>query len=104
MSNDSLDKFVENKLLLLVARVSMAACGILLPFAFGYITGLGNNVAALQVRVSVMETSQTNDQAATKGTLASIQSQMNDVQKQNINILQSIARLETKVNISNSGG
>lgn len=93
------DKLVDNKLLTVAGRVGMVVTLMLAPFLITYLIGLGNSVNNIEVRVSTMEATQkinTDNNARTNNQLSDT---IEELRKQNVQILQAVARLEARMDI-----
>lgn len=91
------DTAVENKLLTVVGRVGMAVTLLLLPLAFGWLNGVSSDIQAIKLRMSITETTVASTNAAASGSQLAITNQVEELRRQNVLILQAIARLETKL-------
>lgn len=97
-----IEKAVDNKVLTLISRVSMSLMVITLPVFFGYLQGLGNHTQTLDTRLSVVENTQQRNQTLLDTNQVTLTSQVEELRKQNLLILQSIARIETRLNMDNN--
>lgn len=94
---DIMDKAVENKLLTVAGRIGMALTLLLLPLAFSWLAGVSNDIQTIKLRLSITETTVASTNASTVMAQTQLAAQVEELRRQNIQILQAIARLETKV-------
>lgn len=91
------DAAVENKLLILAGRIGMTVSLLMLPLAFGWLSGVSTDIQAIKLRMSITETTVASTNASTISAQSQIATQVEELRRQNVLILQAIARLETKV-------
>lgn len=96
MTNDVMDKVVDNKLLTAAGRIGMAVSLLLLPFLITMLVGFSTSINNVENRVTVIETKQTSNTTITTSAQDTLSAQVEELRKQNIMILQAIARLEAK--------
>lgn len=91
--NGITDKVVENKLLIIVGRIGGAVLLLALPFTIGWLFGMDNRIYAVERTIAISEV----EQNSTEQSLSKLADQVVELQRQNILVLQAIARLETKL-------
>jgi hypothetical protein len=96
MSN-VVDAAVENKLLTVAGRIGMTITLLLLPLGFGWLAGVSNDLEAIRLRMSIAETTLASSNAASVSGLSTVSDQVEELRRQNVLILQAIARLETSL-------
>lgn len=91
--NGITDKVVENKLLIIAGRIGGAVLLLALPFTIGWLFGMDNRIYAVERTIAISEV----EQNSTEQSLSKLADQVVELQRQNILVLQAIARLETKL-------
>lgn len=94
------DAVVENKLLVIAGRIGMTISLLMLPLAFGWLSGVSSDIQAIKLRMSITETTVASTNASTLTAQTQLAAQVEELRRQNIQILQAIARLETKLESS----
>lgn len=97
MTDNMSEKLVNNTLLTLAGRIGMVLVTLLLPMLIGWMVGQSDSLDRLGIRTTVIEERMSLGVARNDSAISSMQSQVEELRRQNILILQAIARLEARM-------
>lgn len=97
MTENMTEKLVNNALLTLTGRIGMVLVTLLLPMLIGWLVAQADDLDKLAVRTTVIEERLSSAGVRTDNSVGNLSTQVEELRRQNILILQAIARLEARM-------